>query len=210
MALADSTHSNAAPFRLGLLNGSDRPTGNAVGLLSWLTPILESSLAPLDLVQLNPYTSVLGPIDAPECPFTVEHPTSYARLETRAWSEVVRSCDAIFILTPQHNYGYPASIKLAIDHLGREWSGKAIVLLGYGGRGDGKGVQQLREVLGGALRAKLVGNVGEIKFPMDLVSGSSRLGSQGKVIGAEGGGVPLWLSGWESKVEVALRELRGQ
>ena len=66
---------------------------------------------------------------------------------TLAWGEKISSADAIVFVTPQYNWGYPASLKNAIDHLYREWAGKPAMIVSYGGHGGSKCAAQLRQVL---------------------------------------------------------------
>ncbi|KAJ7133448.1 flavoprotein-like protein, partial [Mycena epipterygia] len=75
--------------------------------------------------------------------------TAYADPATNAWSALVRSFDAFIFLTPQYNWGYPAALKLALDALYHEWTGKPALVLSYGNRGGGKAAAQLRQVLAG-------------------------------------------------------------
>jgi len=74
---------------------------------------------------------------------------SYAHHHTRAWSEEIAAHDAFIFATPQYNWGYPASIKNAIDYLYTEWKGKPAMVVSYGGRGGGKAAVQLGQVLQG-------------------------------------------------------------
>jgi NAD(P)H-dependent FMN reductase len=55
----------------------------------------------------------------------------------------------VVFVTPQYNWGYPAALKNAIDHLYREWRGKPALIVTYGSQGGGKCAAQLREVLVG-------------------------------------------------------------
>ena len=48
-----------------------------------------------------------------------------------------------------YNWGYPAPLKNAIDHLYREWKGKPALIVTYGGHGGDRCARQLREVLTG-------------------------------------------------------------
>jgi NAD(P)H-dependent FMN reductase len=73
----------------------------------------------------------------------------YIQPHTRAWSNKVASADAIIFVTPQYNWGYPAPLKNAIDHLYKEWNGKPAVIVTYGGHGGNKCAAQLRQVLEG-------------------------------------------------------------
>jgi NAD(P)H-dependent FMN reductase len=72
----------------------------------------------------------------------------YHQAHTRAWSEKIKSADAVVFVTPQFNWGYPAVLKNAIDHLYHEWRNKPAVIVSYGGHGGGKCAEQLRQVAG--------------------------------------------------------------
>jgi len=80
---------------------------------------------------------------------------SYAQIHTRAWSEKVASADAVVFVTPQFNWGYPAALKNAIDHLYHEWRDKPAAIVTYGGHGGGKCAEQLRQVAG-AVKMRVV------------------------------------------------------
>lgn len=73
----------------------------------------------------------------------------YAKDHTRAWSAKVAGADGIVIVTPQYNWGYPAPLKNALDHLYEEWKGKPLLLVTYGGHGGDKCAKQLRTVAKG-------------------------------------------------------------
>jgi NAD(P)H-dependent FMN reductase len=73
------------------------------------------------------------------------HP--YVQPHTMAWSRKISEGDAVVFVTPQYNWGYPAPLKNAIDHLYKEWGGKPAVIVTYGGHGGGKCAAQLRQVL---------------------------------------------------------------
>ena len=68
---------------------------------------------------------------------------------TKRWSERVATARAVVFVTPQYNWGYPAPLKNAIDHLYREWSGKPALIVSYGSHGGDKCARQLREILTG-------------------------------------------------------------
>lgn len=73
----------------------------------------------------------------------------YQNEATRRWSAQVGAASGIVLVSPQYNWGYPASLKNAIDHLYREWRGKPVLVVTYGGHGGDKCASQLRQVLGG-------------------------------------------------------------
>lgn len=73
----------------------------------------------------------------------------YAFEHTQAWSRQVADAHAFVFVTPQYNWGYPAPLKNALDHLYKEWAGKPAVIVTYGGHGGDKCARQLRQVLKG-------------------------------------------------------------
>jgi NAD(P)H-dependent FMN reductase len=73
----------------------------------------------------------------------------YTQAHTGAWSAKVAGADAILFVTPQYNWGYPAPLKNALDHLYKEWTGKPAMIVTYGSHGGGKCAAQLRQVAEG-------------------------------------------------------------
>jgi NAD(P)H-dependent FMN reductase len=72
----------------------------------------------------------------------------YLHQHTKDWSEIVDSADAFVVVTPEYNYGYPATIKNAIDYLHEEWKYKPVGFVSYGGVAAGtRAVQQLKQVV---------------------------------------------------------------
>lgn len=96
----------------------------------------------------------------------------YLQPHTKAWSDKIASADAIVFVTPQYNWGYPAPLKNAIDHLYREWTGKSAVIVTYGGHGGGKCASQLQQVLTG-LKMRVVETMPALQLSGKQVSGNS-------------------------------------
>jgi NAD(P)H-dependent FMN reductase len=72
----------------------------------------------------------------------------YTKQHTKDWSAIVEAADAVVIVTPEYNYGYPASVKNAIDYLHHEWGYKPVGFVSYGGVAAGtRAVQQLKQVV---------------------------------------------------------------
>ena len=66
----------------------------------------------------------------------------------QAWAAKVAEADGYVFVTPEYNYGYPAVLKNALDHLYYQWNDKPVGFVGYGGIAGGiRAVQQLRQVV---------------------------------------------------------------
>lgn len=92
----------------------------------------------------------------------------YAQPHTRAWSAKVTAADAVVLVTPQYNWGYPAVLKNAIDHLYREWRDKPAMIVSYGGHGGGKSAAQLMQVAA-AVKLRLVPTMPALLLPGDVI-----------------------------------------
>lgn len=83
--------------------------------------------------------------DEPHLPATGE----YLQPHTKLWSDKISEGDMFIFVFPQYNWGYPAALKNAIDHLYKEWKDKPALIITYANRGGGKAAAQLRQVLEG-------------------------------------------------------------
>ncbi|THD58623.1 NAD(P)H-dependent oxidoreductase [Phenylobacterium sp.] len=79
----------------------------------------------------------------------------YEHEHTRAWSRKVAAAQAFVFVTPQYNWGYPAALKNALDHLYAEWAGKPAMIVTYGGHGGDRCSEQLLQVCQGLHMAPL-------------------------------------------------------
>jgi len=128
-----------------VIAGSTRPMRRSPTIAQWVadlgTALGGEPFRVIDIRNLG-----LGFDDEPDIPAAGR---DYRSAATRNWSLMVREAKGVVIVTPQYNWGYPAPLKNAIDHLYREWKGKPVLVVTYGGHGGGKCAAQLREVLTG-------------------------------------------------------------
>lgn len=78
------------------------------------------------------------------------HPRAqrYANDHTKRWSEQVGSADAFLFVTPEYNYGPPATLINAMSYLFWEWAYKPVGFVSYGGISAGlRSVQVLKQVI---------------------------------------------------------------
>lgn len=88
----------------------------------------------------------------------------YTQAHTRAWSDKIQTADAVVFVTPQFNWGYPAVLKNAIDHLYHEWRDKPTVIVTYGGHGGTRCARQLRRVAA-SLKMRVVATTPALALP---------------------------------------------
>lgn len=80
-------------------------------------------------------------------PVPARQSNNYTQEHTKRWSAMIAAADALVIVTPEYNHGYPPVLKNAIDYLYNEWQDLPVGLVGYGGGGATLSIQQLRVIL---------------------------------------------------------------
>jgi NAD(P)H-dependent FMN reductase len=127
-----------------VIAGSLRPRRIAITVAEWVAEVgRETTNAAYEVVDLRDWPLPMD--DEPGVP----HAGDYAFEHTRAWSRKIAQADAFVFVTPQYNWGYPAALKNALDHLYREWAGKPAMIVTYGGHGGGRCAEQLQQVCEG-------------------------------------------------------------
>jgi NAD(P)H-dependent FMN reductase len=125
-----------------IIMGSVREGRRCPAIAAWAAARRPASLA-CEVVDLKEWPLPMD--DEAAIPAT----SVYANDHTRAWSAKIKCADGFVIVTPQYNWGYPAALKNALDHLYDEWKGKPLLLVTYGGHGGDKCAKQLRAVAKG-------------------------------------------------------------
>jgi len=128
---------------LTIVIASTRPGRSGLSIGQWFIGRVEAhggfEITVVDLAELG-----LPFLDEPN------HPRfrKYTKKHTKDWSATVDSSDAFVFVTPEYNYGYPATLKNAIDFLHYEWMYKPVGFVSYGGIAAGtRSVQQLKQVV---------------------------------------------------------------
>ncbi|GAB3043179.1 bifunctional NAD(P)H-dependent oxidoreductase/GNAT family N-acetyltransferase [Parafrigoribacterium mesophilum] len=132
-------------MRVLVIGASTRPSRIGAAITEWFLQTTGERAQQLgvtyDLVDLAELQ--LPFLDEPE------HPSAghYQHEHTRAWSRRVDAVDAVIVVTPEYNYGMPATLKNAFDYLHREWAWKPIAFVSYGNTSAGtRGVQMSKQV----------------------------------------------------------------
>jgi NAD(P)H-dependent FMN reductase len=95
-------------------------------------------IEPVDLAAVD-----LPLFDEPKHPRLAE----YEHEHTNRWSAIVSRADAFVFVTPEYDFGPPASLVNALQHLVREWAYKPVGFVSYGGVSVGlRGVQITKQI----------------------------------------------------------------
>jgi NAD(P)H-dependent FMN reductase len=154
-------------FKILVIIGSTRPRRICPQIAEWVADVGRGAIAGVfEVVDLKTWHLPMD--DEPGVPAR----GSYTFDHTRAWSRKISEGDAVVFVTPQYNWGYPAPLKNALDHLYREWSGKPAMIVSYGGHGGDKCAAQLRQVLDG-LKMKPVETMPGFKLARERIDANA-------------------------------------
>lgn len=130
-------------IKLKVITASTRPGRKGPAISQWILDILKQydsiQIEHLDLKEIN-----LPFLDEPH------HPRlrKYTKEHTIKWSQTIDDADAFIFVTPEYNYGMPATLKNALDFLFAEWAYKPVGIVSYGGLSAGtRSAQMLKQVI---------------------------------------------------------------
>ncbi|MFH8800494.1 NADPH-dependent FMN reductase [Streptomyces sp. NPDC017936] len=128
------------PLKIGIVIGSVRTGRLADTVAQWfLSEIRRRDDMETHVIDLS------EPALVDELKLTLEQSPASDGAPTLA--ERIGGLDGFVVVTPEYNHGYPASLKLAIDYVYREWRAKPVAFVSYGGMAGGhRAVEQLRQV----------------------------------------------------------------
>ncbi len=162
-------------LNLKVIIASTRPGRKGPSIAQWFYDIAakhpEFNTELIDLAAVN-----LPFLDEPN------HPRfkKYTQQHTKDCSAIIDGADAFVIIMSEYNYGFPATIKNALDFLYQEWTYKPIAFVSYGGVSGGtRAVQLLKPVLGALKMVPLSEGV-------HLPAFAKHIDEQGKFNGDEG------------------------
>ena len=127
-----------------ILVASTRPGRVGLPVAEWIRDVAERSgrFDKIDFADLKVID--LPFMDEPHHPRLQQ----YTKQHTKDWSRRVAAADAFVFVTPEYNYGMPATLKNAIDFLHSEWAYKPVGFASYGGVSAGtRSVQMTKQVI---------------------------------------------------------------
>ena len=182
---------------LQVIVASVRPSRVGSKVADWFIPIAEAqgafAVERVDLKEIN-----LPLMDEPKHPRLGE----YEHEHTKRWSATVARADAFVFVTPEYDFGPPASLINALQYLVKEWAYKPVGLLSYGGVSAG-----LRSA--NALRVMITANnmmplPGAVSIPLvgQLVNKETGLFEPGDVQVKASNAMLAELARWEQAMRV--------
>jgi NAD(P)H-dependent FMN reductase len=141
--------STTTPAKVGVIVCSQRVPRVGLQITEFVFETIQQTNPSVTLSLIDLSTWDLPLFNEPGIPSQITSLDQYTHTHTRRWSAEISSHSAFIFVTPQYNWGYPASIKNAIDYLFNEWKGKPAMIVSYGGHGGGRAAGQLKQVLQG-------------------------------------------------------------
>ncbi|HEV2600664.1 MAG TPA: NAD(P)H-dependent oxidoreductase [Candidatus Babeliales bacterium] len=156
-----ASKATAHPMMLYIIVASTRPTKTGVKIAKNIKammdkrPEVRTKIINIADYNLPFYTDEVAPADRKE---EITNPAF------RSWADKVKQAAGYIIVSPEYNYGYPASLKNALDSLYKEWNNKPVGFVGYSGGSSGGAsmIAQLRQVARGL---KMIPVAAEVKIP---------------------------------------------
>lgn len=164
-----------ASYKVGIICGSTRNPRIGPQITTFIqdtiqahlnasSPAATATIPSITLESIDIKAFNLPLFDEPGIPQAIKNPADYKHAHTRAWSACIAPLDAFVLVTPQYNWGVPASLKNALDFLFNEWKGKPVMVVSYGGHGGGHAAAALRTVCQG-LRMQVVERTVNLTYP---------------------------------------------
>jgi NAD(P)H-dependent FMN reductase len=132
--------------KIAVILGSIREGRAGEQVANWLLPVLKGAgTAEIELLDLREYPLPMFADPGHPAMRQGAHPNP----EVQRWLEKLDAADGFVFVTPEYNHGYSSALKNAIDYGAKEWYGKPLGFVSYGGlAGGARAVEQLRQVAG--------------------------------------------------------------
>jgi NAD(P)H-dependent FMN reductase len=130
-------------MKIGIIVGSVRDGRKGLEVGNWVLGQAKNRTdAEYELIDLKDFD--LPVLAAATVPMAADR--QYESPAVTDWSRAIDACDGYVIVTPEYNHGVPGGLKNAVDSIGPELVGKAVGMVGYGGEGATRAVEQWRNI----------------------------------------------------------------
>jgi NAD(P)H-dependent FMN reductase len=140
-----------SPSKIAIITCSIRTPRLGPTVSEYITSTLSSrpNYSTYEYVNTDLASFSLPLFDEPVPPAMVPNASGYKNAHTVAWSTEISKYAAYVFVTPEYNYGVPASTKNAVDFLYNEWTGKPVLIISYGVMGGKASSEALAKTLDG-------------------------------------------------------------
>ena len=142
-------------MKILIIDGSVRNARATPLVVKWVEkhtkanlPDVEVEVADLKTLQLPPFDEAVSPMMNPE-----RKPEG----SVKQWLDALASADAYIFVTPEYNHGMSGALKDAIDYIDFQIIKKPFIVVGHGGVGGARAIEQVKLVLNA--------NIGAIPVP---------------------------------------------
>ena len=115
-------------YKLKIISATVREGRKGPLVAQWISNFIkESGQFEIELIDLGEVKLPL--MDEPN------HPSmkKYVHEHTKKWSAKIEEADAFIFVTGEYDFGYPSSLRNALEYLYQEWNYKAAGIVSYGG-----------------------------------------------------------------------------
>ena len=132
-----------------IILGSSRHERKGEVVANWVRNYVKAD-GRFDIDFVDTQTLGLPFYDEPLSPFSMKRAgREYTHPEGRQWANRVAGADAVMLVTPEYNHGYPGVLKNTLDWVGPEWVDKPVSFISYSSQitGGARAVEQLKPVV---------------------------------------------------------------
>ncbi|SPL72126.1 NADPH-dependent FMN reductase [Acinetobacter stercoris] len=130
-------------MKIQIIIGSVREGRTAIKVAKWVENTIKNlnfENLELELIDLKEWNLPI---------FAGSHPPAtgvYDQPKQQEWANLISSAQAYILISPEYNHGYSPALKNALDYIYKEWQGKPVAVVSYGGTNGSRSIDQIRQV----------------------------------------------------------------
>lgn len=143
-------------MKLLIINSSVREARASGRVTAWVETKAKETLTDVELETVDLKELALPMFDEAVSPMM--NPDRHPEGAVKTWLDKLAEADGYVIITPEYNHAMPASLKSAIDYIDFQIMKKPFVVVGHGGTGGSRAIEQVKLTLNAKIGAVPVPN----------------------------------------------------
>lgn len=143
-------------MKLVIIDGSVRNAKATPRVVKWVEKSAKENLADVEFETVDLATLNLPRFDEAVSPMM--NPERKPEGAVKQWLDILATADGCVFVTPEYNHGMPGGLKDAIDYIDFQIMKKPFVVVGHGGVGGARAIEQIKLVLNANIGAVPVPN----------------------------------------------------